>query len=576
MTKHAIAAVVGSLCALLLCEPHSFGQSLSGSSLNISGTAILNVLDVTGVPDFQNNTFYFGTYGTTCALSLVYDDANSSITLQSSRPSSVWNWQRLTASGSTANAMQLDASNRLILTGTATTNPPQLVLDPNGAISVNGSNLITQTAADSRYLSSSAGLTASNGNIGIGTTTPTAKLDVAGNLKVGTYALPASDAIFIIGNGSAVHSSNALTVTSSGRLNLFDPSNPAAPTLILDPSATGTSQFPGTVLITPQGDVGMGVYATGTQGTGTSAYAQVFPTGIQVSGSSAISGQTVVSGTLDLTSAVVVGTTSPDSGVTTAKLAANSVTTEKLAAKAVTTDKLAFDGGALSGFRNRIIDGAFTINQRGYASGTALAAGAYAHDRWKAGASGCTYVFTQNKADTTITITAGSLKQVIEDANIEGGNFVLSWAGSAQARVNGGGYSSSPLTVSGLPVGTAVTVEFSTGTVKDVQFESGTTATPFERRFYGSELLMSQRYFCIMSITVHAPGCGWAASAYTFPVTMRNTPTPFTIDGGVFGSARLQNSTANLTAVGGVAQIETTSQYGGYVYGLNIAFTAEL
>ena len=31
---------------------------------------------------------------------------------------------------------------------------------------------------------------------------------------------------------------------------------------------------------------------------------------------------------------------------------------------AVTTDKLAFDGGALSGFRNVIINGGFNINQK--------------------------------------------------------------------------------------------------------------------------------------------------------------------------------------------------------------------
>ena len=50
--------------------------------------------------------------------------------------------------------MQLDASNRLILTGTAASNPPQLVLDPNGSVSLGGSNLLTQSAADSRYVSS--------------------------------------------------------------------------------------------------------------------------------------------------------------------------------------------------------------------------------------------------------------------------------------------------------------------------------------------------------------------------------------------------------------------------------------
>jgi len=154
MKKNVFAAAVGALCGLLLCEPHSIGQDLSGTNLNVSGTATIAVLNsgsasigmltsgtanftalgVTGVPDFLNNTLYFGTSGTNPALSLIYSDGtsgtNSSITLQSTRSLAAWNWQRMTASGTATTAMQLDASNRLILTGTAASNPPQIVLDP--------------------------------------------------------------------------------------------------------------------------------------------------------------------------------------------------------------------------------------------------------------------------------------------------------------------------------------------------------------------------------------------------------------------------------------------------------------
>jgi len=177
MTKNLFAHLVGFACALFLWESQSLGQNLSGTSLSVSGTGSISVLttgtatinlltsgtasfnevSVTGVTDFLNNTLYFGTSGTTSALSLIYDDGgNSSVTLKSTKPSAVWNWQRLTSNGtSTATAMQLDASNRLILTGTAAANPPQLVLDPNGAITVNGSSLLTQTDADARYITSS-------------------------------------------------------------------------------------------------------------------------------------------------------------------------------------------------------------------------------------------------------------------------------------------------------------------------------------------------------------------------------------------------------------------------------------
>ena len=76
---------------------------------------------------------------------------------------------------------------------------------------------------------------------------------------------------------------------------------------------------------------------------------------------------------------------------------------------------------------NRIINGNFAINQRGQVSGTALAAAAYGHDRWKAGASGCTYTFTAALPDTTITITTGSLTQIIEGGNIEPERGSTSW-----------------------------------------------------------------------------------------------------------------------------------------------------
>ncbi len=186
------------------------------------------------------------------------------------------------------------------------------------------------------------------------------------------------------------------------------------------------------------------------------------------------------------------------------------------------------NGTAISGNRNRLINGNFIINQRGNTSGTALAAGAYGHDRWKGGSSGCTYTFTAGTPDTTITITAGTLQQVIEGAvNIEGGSYVLSWSGTAQGRINSGSYAASPVTVTGITAGANVTVEFNTGTVGLVQFEPGAQATTFERRLHTTERLLCQRYFfqCYWGLG----GYGGAGCAnYTvqpLPVTMRAVPT---------------------------------------------------
>ena len=64
-------------------------------------------------------------------------------------------------------------------------------------------------------------------------------------------------------------------------------------------------------------------------------------------------------------------------------------------------------------------DAGFIINQRVYVSAATLASGAYGHDRWKAGASGGNYSFTQLASNTQITIASGkSLKQVVEDKNV--------------------------------------------------------------------------------------------------------------------------------------------------------------
>lgn len=145
--------------------------------------------------------------------------------------------------------------------------------------------------------------------------------------------------------------------------------------------------------------------------------------------------------------------------------------------------------------RNRLHNTGFGINQRSYVSGTALAAGAYAHDRWKAGSGGCTYTFTQTQPFTTITITAGSLQQIIEATNVEGGTYTLSWTGTAQGRVNAGSYAASPVTVTGLAVNTAITVEFNAGTLGRVQLEIGSVATPLARREYAEELRLCQRFY---------------------------------------------------------------------------------
>jgi len=187
-----------------------------------------------------------------------------------------------------------------------------------------------------------------------------------------------------------------------------------------------------------------------------------------------------------------------------------------------------------STLQNRLIDAGFTINQRGYTSGTSLSSGSYGHDRWKAGSGGCTYTFTQGSTGVpiVITITAGSLQQVIEGCNMpEGGTYVLSWTGTAQARFNGGSYSSSPLAVTGITAGANTTIEFNTGTLSYPQLEVGSVATGYEYRQYGQELALCQRYYQIKGAVITS------SSIYQnihFMVGMRTVPTigTVTFDGG--------------------------------------------
>ena len=190
------------------------------------------------------------------------------------------------------------------------------------------------------------------------------------------------------------------------------------------------------------------------------------------------------------------------------------------------------NGGAI-GAKNALINGNFGINQRGVSGTVTLSAGAYGHDRFKAGASGCTYTFATSNNITTLTITAGSLIQVIEGVNLQSGTYTLSWTGTAQGKIGGGSYAGSGVTgtVTG---GTNLNIEFDTGTLSLVQLEAGSVATPFEHRMYGQELALCQRYYYRTSggsIGARITQAGYAINTTVvrvhnvFPVAMRVAPT---------------------------------------------------
>lgn len=201
------------------------------------------------------------------------------------------------------------------------------------------------------------------------------------------------------------------------------------------------------------------------------------------------------------------------------------------------------------GYRNRIINGAFVINQRGYTSTTNLASGSYGFDRWKSGFTNTALTFTAGSQATTVTISAsGVLQQIIERENMPAGTYVLSWSGTATGRVyNSGGtppsYAASPITVT-LDGLANVVVEFTasgaTKTLGLVQLEAGTVFSPFEYRLRGEELSLCRRYFQVRGNNVNTPilapagTCLNSTVGYSYIVfdIMRSTPTA-TVTGAI-------------------------------------------
>jgi hypothetical protein len=246
-------------------------------------------------------------------------------------------------------------------------------------------------------------------------------------------------------------------------------------------------------------------------------------------------------------------------------------------------------------FKNRLIDAGFIINQRAYTSGTSLSSGTYGHDRWKGGAGGGTYTFTQGSAGVpiTITITAGTIQQVIEGSNVaEGGTYTLSWTGTATARINSGSYLSSPITVTGQTAGSNMTIEFATGTVLKPQLETGSIATSFDFRNYTAETTFCQRYYwqasssngCFSGVFGGGPN---ARVSVQYPVLMRTSPTITWISGGSVqdnsGHSANVNGFSTAASIGNInASIQLSLDANGYssagavVYNMIFSASAEL
>ena len=103
--------------------------------------------------------------------------------------------------------------------------------------------------------------------------------------------------------------------------------------------------------------------------------------------------------------------------------------------------------------------------------------------------------------------------------------------------------------------------------ITGVQLEVGSVATPFERRPYGTELALCQRYYYRITSTTHQLGAGWnrsttqASGITTFPVTMRVAPTSLDQTGTAANYRVLHADTA--TVCSAVPTLERSTDHTG-------------
>ena len=191
---------------------------------------------------------------------------------------------------------------------------------------------------------------------------------------------------------------------------------------------------------------------------------------------------------------------------------------------------------SLVGYKNLLINPNFLIKQRDYVSGTnTTAANQYAHDRWRISTIGQNVAFTTTNNVTTVTAPSGGYEQVIENINVQSGDYKISHEGTATISVaestDNITYTTLTINVNGtytLTGGKYVRVRFSSGTVIKPQVELGSVRTPFEQRPIGLELSLCQRYYQTLNTTFsETVSSNGGVSVKTAPLatTMRTQPT---------------------------------------------------